>query len=128
MLTKQQTKGLKSALTKAGADKTITPNEIIDIIEEIRKPQKVRQAGHFIDRKLEYKNRSCKHPTLFDLLTPAIKEKIESSQIETKTFGIRLTQAEDKLINAIYNLLHYKSENQDINSDMFYAGNVAGKM
>jgi hypothetical protein len=128
MLTKQQAEDLKVVLNKVRADKPLTANDIVDIIEEISKPQRVRQGGHFIDQKLEYTDPAARYLTLFDLLSPKTKEKIEHSKIDTKTFGIRLTPAEDKLINAIFNLLHYKSENQDAASDLFYAGNEAGTM
>ncbi len=100
-------------------------------LEEVRKPkkrQKNRVGGHFIDKKLEYTYPKDNQRTLFDSLSPQMVTEIEESKIEIKTIGIRLTPSEDKLINAIYKLLHEKSENKDIDSDLFYSGNEKNQM
>ena len=49
--------------------------------------------------------------------------KIGESKIEITTVGIKLTPSEDKLMNAIYKLLHEKSENRNKDSELFYSGN-----
>lgn len=126
-LNKEQHETLKAALEKLGPEKPLTRKEIVTLIEEIRKPRKikkVRHAGHFTDCKLQYNYPKNQIPSLFDILSPATKEKIESSNVEfSKTIGIKLTPSEDKLINAIYKLLHDKSENQNTQSELFYSGN-----
>lgn len=93
-----------------------------------KKRGKVRHSGHFADQKLEYKYPEDKQPSLFEIISPVTKDKIEEDNLEIKTIGIRLTSAEDKLINAIYKLLHDKSETRDINSESFYNGNVPGQL
>ena len=130
-LNKEQNETLKATLEKLGPDRPLTRKDIVEIIEEVRKPRKakkVRQAGHFTDCKLQYEYPKDSHPSLFDLLSKTTKEKIENSSIEFKAIGIKLTPSEDKLINAIYKLLHDKSENQDENSDLFYGGNEPGQL
>ena len=89
---------------------------------------KVRHAGHFVDSKLQYECKAEKLTSLFDDLSLATKEKIEKSNITIKAFGIKLTPSEDKLLNAIYKLLHDKSENKDVNSEHFYSGNEASQV
>ena len=53
---------------------------------------------------------------------------IEEAKVEVKSIGICLTPSEDKLINAIYKLLHDKSETRDTHSENFYGGNVPGQV
>lgn len=130
-LNKEQHETFKSALEQVGKEKELTRKEIVTLIEEIRKPRKskkVRQAGHFADCKLQYNYPQDHQPSLFDLLSPTAKEKLETSSTEIKAIGIKLTPSEDKLINAIYKLLQDKSENHDEKSELFYGGNEPGQI
>jgi len=125
-LTPEQSEELKTFISKFGSERPLSREEIVTFLEEVRKPkkkQKNRVGGHFIDRKLEYEYPKDEQPTLFDKLSPQFVSEIQESKIEIKTVGIRLTPAEDKLMNAIYKLLHDKSENRDTNSELFYSGN-----
>jgi len=88
-----------------------------------KKTQKIRQSGHLTDQTLKYRDPNQNQLTIFDLISPETKEKIETSAVEVKAEGIRLSAAEDKLLKALNKLLHEKSENRDIHSDAFYAGN-----
>lgn len=91
---------------------------IDQIISKKRKPTKIRHAGHFTDSKLRH-----------DLIAepfPTTLKKINDQNVTIKAFGIKLTPAEDKLMNAIYKILHDKSECKNITSDLFYSGNIQG--
>jgi len=83
----------------------------------------VRQSGHFVDQKLKYNDpiKNKNQPSLFDSLSPELEGVVEKSGIKYE--GIRPTQAEDRLINAIFRLLHEKSENKNVDSAQFYKGN-----
>jgi hypothetical protein len=127
-LSKEQHETLKSAIEKI--DKELTRKEIVLLLEEIRKPQKktkkYRQGGHIVDQKLKYQLPQ-EQPSLFDQLSEETKARIEEytqeHRIEVKAEGIRLTHAEDKVINALYKILHEKSQNTDPKSSNFYSGN-----
>lgn len=130
-LSKEQNETLKATLEKLGPERPLTRKDIVKIIEEVSKPRrtkKIRHAGHFADSKLQYSYPKDGQLSFFDTLSPATKDKIESSNVEVKAIGVKLTPAEDKLINAIYKLLHDKSENQDEKSDLFYGGNEPGQL
>lgn len=130
-LTKEQSESLKKFIQKMPSGKPLSKKEIVKILDEIRKPRKketYRQSGHFIDRKLEYDDPNSNAPSFFDLISLETKEKIEHANIEIKTFGIKLSPAEDKLINAILKLLHDKSEHNDIQSPGYYGGNENGEL
>lgn len=97
---------------------------------EVKETEKVRHSGHFIDNKLKYNKPSEEPPTLFDSLFPETRNKIEEEYRETITEGIRLGKAPEKLLNAILNILHRKS-NTKINEknipaepERFYKGNM----
>ena len=125
-LTKEQNEELKSFVTSFGKDRPLTRKEIVTFLEEVRKPkkkQKNRIGGHYLDKKLEYEYPKDKQLSLFDKISPQMANKIEELKIEITTVGIRLTPSEDKLMNAIYKLLHEKSENRNKDSELFYSGN-----
>lgn len=87
------------------------------------KVPKVRQSGHFVDSKLKY-NYPAKNqdqPSLFDRLSPELQGEVAKEEIKYE--GIRLTPAEDRLVNALYSLLKEKSETKDADSEKFYKGN-----
>jgi len=96
--------------------------KIIDIVRgKKKKPAKIRQSGHFTDSKLQHSTN--------EKPSPATQKKIEELSVTTKVYGsIKLTPAEDKLINSIFKLLHDKSENKDLSSDSFYSGNEQSKL
>ena len=87
------------------------------------KVPKVRQAGHLVDQKLKYNDptKSKTQPNLFNLLDPNTVGDVQG--VEIKCEGIKLTVSEDRLINAIGDLLKNKSENKDTDSETFYKGN-----
>lgn len=92
---------------------------------EIPKTPKVRQSGHFVEQKLRYK--TPYQPTLFDALSSDTLGKVE--KYELKAEGIRLTTAEERLLNTLYRLLRDTSKTtKDTGSPDFYAGNVESRM
>ena len=86
------------------------------------KPEKVRTSGHYFDNKLKGKT-SQGQMTLFDALSPATKERKEKTDVQVSAEGIRLTPPQNRLITALTNLLHDKSEHSDTDSTEFYSGN-----
>lgn len=125
-LNKEQNETLKATLEKLGPERPLTRKDILKIIEEVRRPhqkqKKYRQSGHLIDQKLKYQSPS--QPSLFDLIMPETKQKIEESRIEVKAEGIKLTYAENKLVHSLNLLLYEKSQNSDPKADNFYGGNA----
>lgn len=96
------------------------------ILEEEKKPDKVRTAGHFFDNKLKYSLplKEDQQMTIFDLLSkPETKQKIAKVDYAVNAVGITLNASENKLMTAITKLLQDKSENQDSSSENFYLGN-----
>ena len=124
-LNKEQHETLKATLEKIGPNKPLTREEIVTLIEEVRKlpskAKKYRQSGHLVDQKLKFQTPN--QPSLFDTLMPETKQKIEESRLEVKAEGIRLSYAENKLIHALNLLLFEKSQNTDSKSSTFYSGN-----
>ena len=92
--------------------------------------EKIRHSGHFIDNKLKYTKPTDEPLTLFDSLLPETQNKIEEEYKETIAEGIRLSKAEEKLINSILNLLQRKSntkineKNKPADPENFYTGNL----
>lgn len=128
-LNDEQREILKTALKKIGPKKPLTREEIIALIDEVRKIPKTkryRQSGHLVDQKLKFQ--TPKQMTIFDALMPETKQKIEESRFEVRAEGIRLSYAENKLIHALNLLLFEKSQNSDPNSDSFYSGNVPSEI
>lgn len=125
-LTKEQAKNLESFILKYATNRPLTRKEIVAAIEEIKKtakPKKYRQSGHLVDEKLKY-NLPNKEQTLFDLISPETKQKIEESKIEVKAEGIKLTPPENKLLHALNAILHEKSfNNRNPKEEGFYSGN-----
>lgn len=105
-LTNEQKEISLKALTKV-TEKTngaISRKEIANIIKEIisqdNKNATIRHSSHFEEMKQKRNGEELK---------PTTREKIgENNNITIKTYGIKLTPAEDKLINALYKLLHKK--------------------
>lgn len=89
-----------------------------------QKSEKVRQSGHLTDQKLKYqKPKNQNQPSLFDILSPEIIQKIEESKLEIKAEGIKLTPPEHKLVNALNSILYEKSQTKDSKKEDFYSGN-----
>lgn len=131
-LTKDQIEIVKGTLFKA-AKPLLSRKEIAEIVEEVRrdksKPTKIRQGGHFVDSKLSHLDSDGEQITIIDKISAQVKKKIDGEKFSiTKSYGIKLTPMEDKIINAIFNLLHEKSEHQNINDPNFYGGNVEGEI
>lgn len=131
-LDKEQHETFKTALERLGPGNRLTRKDIVTLIEEIRKtkrkPTKYRQSGHLVDEKLKYTMPPAPQ-TLFDALTPEVKQKIEESKIEVKVEGIKLTPPQNKLVHALNFLLHEKSfNNRDTKGDGFYEGNLPSEI
>jgi hypothetical protein len=124
-LTKEQSKDVKVFIDQFAKDRPLTKKEIITIIEEIqkKKTKKIRQSGHFVDQKLHY-SKPNQSLTLFDVLSPETKQKIEDSKVEVKVEGIKLTPPEHKLITALNVILHEKSQTNNTKAEDFYSGNA----
>lgn len=90
---------------------TIIPVSAIlpQVESEIPKEGKFKQSGHFVDQKLKHNfDMDKKQISLFDILeTPRLRNEVIKD--ETIVIGIRLTQAEDRLVNTVINLLNKKS-------------------
>jgi hypothetical protein len=130
-LTKEQSEGLKAFIASFGAERPLTRKEIVTFIEEIRKPKKTpkyRQSGHLVDEKLKYLP-SNSQSSLFDIISPETRQKIEESELQVKAEGIKLTPPESKLIHALNRILHEKSLNtKNSRGENFYEGNVPSEV
>lgn len=99
-------------------------------IPEQERKETRRISGHFYDQKLKYNEPENLQYNIFDSLLPETKEKINENNITTIVEGIKLSPAEDKLINSIWNLLQRKSntkideKNKPAEPDKFYRGNL----
>lgn len=126
-LDREQHETFKTALARLGSKGTrLTRKDIVTLIEEIRKPKKVqkyRQSGHLVDEKLKY-SKPSHAATLFDLISPDTKQKIEESKIEVKAEGIKLTPPENKIVHALNRILHENSQTKNSKADDFYGGNA----
>lgn len=124
-LTQEQTKDLRKIIEEFGKHRQLKRDEILNFIEELQKPRKIqkyRQSGHLIDEKLKY-SKPNQELTLFDLISPDTKRKIEESKIAVKAEGIKLTPPENKIVHALNQILHEKSQNKNSKSSDFYSGN-----
>jgi len=129
-LNQQQNKILKTVLAKIGSEKPLTRKEIVAFIEDIQKTKKVpkyRQSGHLIDEKLKY-SKPNETLTIFDIISPLTKEKIEESKIEVKAEGIKLTRPENNMVHALNRILYEKSQTKDSKAKDFYGGNDPSKL
>jgi len=109
----------------------LTPKINIDYFPEPLIVDKVRHSGHYVDQKLKY-NKPDSQPSLFDTLSQETIDKITNkNEVETIVEGIKLSIAEDKLLTALLNLNHKKSnvkinkENLPAEPDKYYRGNMA---
>ena len=87
------------------------------------RPEKIRTSGHYFDNKLKSHPSAQRQMTIFDVLSPETKEKIEKVDYQIKAEGIRLTPTQNRLVTALTKLLHDKSEHEDPSSEEFYSGN-----
>ena len=96
--------------------------------EEKTKVSKFKKSGHLMDQmlKYDYPKDKLNQPSLFDILEPQTRTKIEAAKIERDTIveGIRLSPSEQKLIDSLTKMLHEKSDNGDSDSDEYYSGNL----
>ncbi len=125
-LNKEQKEIFKVTMKKIISEKPIlTREEIVTIIEEIRKPPKnktFRQSRELIDNKLDRRNENDQL-TFFDLIDKKDK-KIKDLHPEGPIIkGLDLDQGEDRILHTLTLLLCKKSENKDQNSKDYYMGN-----
>lgn len=130
---KRLKKNINTAFKNKVKELSKTPPLIPRVKVDIPEPEiieRVRHSGHYTDMKLKYNKPESYQPSLFDSLLPDTKEKINDKEIETIVEGIKLSTAEDKLLNAILNILHKKSNtkvdnnNKPAEPDKFYKGNL----
>jgi len=76
-----------------------------------------------VDEKLKY-SKPSQAATLFDLISPDTKQKIEESKIEVKAEGIKLTPPENKIVHALNRILHENSQTRNSKAEDFYSGNA----
>jgi hypothetical protein len=99
----------------------ITP-EIVELPEVKERITKFRVSGHSIDQKLKYN--SGQQANLFDSLSPRVRDEIRKRiKDEVLVEGIRISPAEDKLLNAILKIFWDKST-QDEKGNLIKAGNM----
>ena len=103
-------------------------NRKLPLLQQKPKSPKFRQSGHLNDQKLKYEYPQEVQPTLFDALSVQTREKLAASSIEIRAVGIRLTPAQDRLLNVINKLLYDKSEHGDPANANFYGGNETGQL
>jgi len=71
-------------------------------------PKKYKIGGHYLDQKLTHSyERDQKQLSLFDILSPQTLDKIKEEEVSVE--GIRLSVAEEKLLNSILKILQDKS-------------------
>lgn len=77
----------------------------------INKKAKFKTSGHYIDQKLKhnFENEKKGQLNLFEIISPKIRSQITNEVIVE---GIRISVAEDKLLNSILKLLHFKSNHK----------------
>ena len=103
--------------------------------KNIKAVEKIRQSGHYVDQKLKHNKPSDVQLNIFDTLEAKTIDKINKINNEDdKTImipeGIKLTVAEDKLMNTLLNKLYEKSnvkvnnKNRPDEPDKFYKGNI----
>lgn len=98
----------------------------LKILEEEKRPDKIRASGHYWDNKLKYSspNQSNDQLTISDYLEKQeTKHKIEKVDYEVNVIGINLTPPENKLMNALIKLLNDKSNTRDSDSSKYFTGN-----
>ncbi|MDX2189804.1 MAG: hypothetical protein SFY32_08060 [Bacteroidota bacterium] len=81
--------------------------DTLESLKRIKKP-KFKQSGHYIDQKLKhtYDIDVKQHVPISDRINPELKKKLpDKIMVE----GIRISQAEDKLMNAVLKILNDKS-------------------
>ena len=91
--------------------------------EKSDKSEKIRASGHYFDNKLKCAKPNSQQVTIFDVLSPKTKEKIEKVDYEVSVVGIHLTPPQNRLVTALTKLLYDKSEHNDPFSVGFYSGN-----
>lgn len=133
-LTKKQLENVDGILNKIDANIPISKEDLANALRELkngsgksRKPKSkktYRQSGHYVDQKLKYSAQNDKHPDFFEQISDETKDAIQKSGNSVRIQGIRLSPAQDKLMNAIFKLLHDKSEHKNQNSERYYAGNL----
>ena len=126
-LNKGQNEILKEALQKIGPDRPLTRKEIVELIEEIRKPRRkpktFRQSKELIDNKLD--REICNEQlTVIDTFDKNTIKKTNDILLEKPIIkGLDLDQAEDRIVHTLTLLLSKKSENKNQKSSDYYMGN-----
>ena len=94
------------------------------------KKGKFKRPGHLTDQILKYSYPQDKQPSLFDSLTEATKNSIETAQIEVKEVveGIKLSPSQQKVIDSLCKLLHERSQNLEPKKADYYSGNSGSEL
>ena len=93
--------------------------------DKVEKRGKFKRSGHLTDQILT--SPKIGQLSIWDSLQPQTKRWIESGgDIEGKSIveGIRLSPAEQKVIDSLSKMLHYQSQNIDPESPAYYTGNA----
>ncbi|MBE7686460.1 hypothetical protein F7647_10410 [Tenacibaculum piscium] len=96
---------------------------------DLKKERNFKRSGHVTDQFLKY-NYKNNQTSIFDILKPATKQKIEITGIKRSEVaeGIKLTPAEIKVVDALSKLLHHSSQNLNPNEKDYYIGNLEPKL
>ena len=104
------------------------------VATEERKPKgKFKKSGHLVDEQLKYSypKDGNSQLTLWDQLLPDTVKSIELyPEVEAKNIveGIRLTPAEDRVIDCLCKLLDKKSQNIDPKKNTYFTGNSEARI
>jgi len=88
---------------------------------------KFKRSGHLTDQilKYNYPKDNSKQTSIFDSLMESTKKDIENSPILITEIaeGIKLSPSEQKIIDSLCKLLHYKSQTTEPTKNNYYSGN-----
>lgn len=138
------TKDVRDRIIKAGAIdlseedrlKYIFSKSSIDFVKwYFKEPNKnkFKVAGHLKDQQLKYtypKDRNIQL-SIFDNLLPRTKQEILQATHTTKeeiVEGIKLSPAEQKVVDSLCKLLHKGSQNSEPKREDYYTGNIGSEL
>jgi hypothetical protein len=101
--------------------------------EKSRPKGKFRKSGHLVDEQLKYsypKDGNSQLSLFSQLLPDTIKTIALYPEVEAENIveGIRLTPAEDRVVDCLCKLLDKKSQNVDPKKDNYFAGNAEARI
>ena len=95
----------------------------------VLKKGKFKRAGHLTDQMLKYPYPKDQSPQydIFDNLLDGTKHDIKKAGVELTEVveGIKLSSAENKVVDCLCKLLHERSQVVDPTKEDYYSGNVA---